>query len=565
MSSVAEGFDVNQNRNTAETESRSLSTGSVTTGLKWSIPALVVLGLAWFGWSNGWLMGNAATVTSDLLIFEVQPRDLPITVIERGSLESQTNVPVYCEVDDVRSDGINGTPIVWVIDNGASVEEGDLICELDSSAIQAELDEQILDTEEARSSHLQATANLENQEIENATALYKAELDIELAELDLEMFQHDLTGSHKLAVEALDRQIEDLNNDIMAAEMNLKLRNNERSGIEQLFRLGYAGKSELDRSELSYLQAEGDYAAALNKLSTQTAARKKLQTFERKMQMLELKGKLDTATQALRQVEVSNEARLAQMRGILASRTEQLKKEEERLERYQQQLAKCKIYAPQEGMVTYATPRSSRDDEIGEGVAVRPRQHILSIPNLKKMQVKTNIHESVLDRIQVDQRVSVSVDAFPNRSYTGTVKSVAVLPESSYYSDTKTYETIISVDEEVYQLKPGMTAVCEVKVDYLAKVNAVPIQAIVQRGDRNWIYINSEGRVVRRKVSLGPSNDQYVSVLDGISAGDQVVLNPGTLFDDNDGDATEVETLDGETKPADDTLVATNADVPTIN
>ncbi len=491
-----------------------------------------------------------------LVTYRVEPHDLPITVIERGHLESQTNIQVLCEVDDYRSDGILGTPIVWVIPNGTSVQKGDLICELDSTAIQSELDEQILDTEEARSAYIQAQANLENQKIQNATAEDKARLDVELARLELQMFQDQEKGSHKLALEAIQRQIDDLNNEILAAEMNLKLRRNEKTGIESLFKLGYAGKSELDRAVLSYLQAEGDYAAKLNRLQTQLATLEKLRTFDKQMQLLELEGRLRTAEQNLKQVMVTNQAKLAQMEGLLKSRTEQLKKEEERLERYRSQLAKCKIYAPQDGMVAYASPQSSRDAEIAEGVPVRPRQHILSIPNLKRMQVETAVHESVLDRVQPGQKVDVTVDAFPDRRYEGTVKSVAVLPERSYYSDTKTYKTIITIEEEVYQLKPGMTAVCEIKVDYIPNVLTVPIQAVVQRAGQNWVYVRSGARVQRRQVELGASNDQHVIVTDGLRTGDLVVLNPGSLLGDSREESTE-----GETQPdaqeAPEGLVAT--------
>ncbi len=531
--------------------------------MKWLVGLLSIAGLAFYGWQNNWLGGQAGSLTAGLVTFEVGPRDLPITIIERGSLESQTNLQVFCEVDDYRSDGINGTTIIWIIPNGSSVTKGDLICELDESAIQAELDEQILDTEEAKSSFIQAQANLKNQFIDNQTSYEKAELDLELAELELKMFQDPKTGSHKLALEAIERQIEDLNNEILAAEMNLKLARNDNTGIESLFKLGYAGKSELDRSVLSLLKAEGDYAAKLNKLNTQMASFQNLDHFERRMQELQLDGKVRTCTQNLKQVEVTNAAKLAQMEGVLSSRTEQLAKEEERLKRFRTQLANCKIYSPQDGMVAYAPPSSSRDAEISEGTAVRLRQHIFSIPNLRKMQVETSIHESALDRIQPGLKVNVTVDAFADRSYSGSVKSVAVLPERSYYSDAQKYKTIITIDEDVYQLKPGMTAVSEVKIDFLPGVNAVPIQAIVQRSGQNWLYVKRQDKVERRSVSLGLSNDQYVIVTDGVDVGELVVLNPNGLIDDSNPMETMEDAI-GE-QPAETLVASTKEDPNAIN
>lgn len=541
---------------------RGFGSSAAVRRFKWILPLVAFAGIVTYGWQTGWYTGTAKRSTAGLVTFQVEPRDLPITVIERGQLESQNNLAVFCEVDDYRSDGINGTTIIWITPNGTSVTKGDLICELDASAIQAELDEQILDTEEAKSAFIQAQANLKNQDIDNQTSAEKAALDVKLAELELEMFKDPDTGSHQLALEAIERMIEDLNNEILAAEMNLKLARNDNTGIESLFKLGYAGKSELDRSVLSLLKAEGDYAAKLNKLNTQMASFEKLNNFERQMQELQLEGKLRTTTQSLKQVKLTNEAKMAQMQGILATRTEQLAKEEERLTRMQQQLVNCKIYAPQDGMVAYAPPASSRDEEISEGTPVRLRQHIFSIPNLSQMQIETSIHESSLDRIQPGLKVAVTVDAFPDRSYSGTVKSVAVLPERSYYSDTQKYKTIITIDEKVISLKPGMTAVSEVKVDYLADVNAVPIQAVVQRDGQNWLYVKRNDQVVRRVVSLGLSNDQFVVVTNGIEAGELVVLNPDNLIDDSNPPEAPVDVI-GE-DPL-ETLVASTDGVASIN
>lgn len=531
----------------------------LSTHYRWIATGTLAAGLLAYGWTTDWFPSSNSVSVASLVTYEVKPKDLPVTVIERGSLDSQVNLQVHCEVDDVRSDGINGTPIVWVITNGSSVSKGDLICELDASAIRAELDEQILGTEESRSLHIQAEANLENQVIQNQTAEDKAKLDVELARLELEMFTHEKMGSHQLAVEAIERQIDDLSNQILASEMSMKLKRNEKSGIESLFKLGYAGKSEMDRSVLSHLQAEAEYAANLNKLQTQLASKEKLDTFEKRMQLLELKGQLSTAEQNLNQVLITNKAKMVQMRALLASRSEQLKKKEERLKRYQDQMAKCKIFAPQDGMVAYAT--SSRDAEIAEGVPVRPRQHILSIPNLRSMQVKTSVHESVLDRVQPGLKANITVDAFPDRSYTGTVKSVAVLPEQSYYSDVKAYETIITVDEDVYQLKPGMTAVCEVDIAHFPQVHAVPLQAIVQRGGRNWVYVQSGNEVKRRKVELGASNDQYVSITEGVQVGERVVLNPAALVESHQ-DTNNLESTE-PAEPAAATFAASIAEEPT--
>lgn len=471
-----------------------------------------------------------ATVDSGIIWQTVSRSDLVMTVIERGNLESQKEVEVFCEVEDVRRDGINGTPIVWIVPNGSSVEKGELIVEIESTPIREELDQQILETEEARATLITAQANFENQKTQNATIEADARLDIELAELELEMFQDGESGTYKLAVEEIHRDIDDVNNEILAAQANLELKRDDQRGIEQLFKMGYAGRSEVRRSQLSYLEAEGKYAATLNRLENQMATLRKKQNYERRMELLRLQGKLDTAKRNLQQVIRNNEAKLSQMEATWKARRESLKKEEELLERYSSQLEKCKIYAPQSGMIAYASDRSN---EIREGAIVRFRQELLSIPDLSQMQVRTAVHESVLDKVEVGLPVEIKVDAFPDRRYTGTVKSVAVLPDQDGWlgSDTKVYDTVVTIDEKVEQLKPGMTAVTEIHLGRAENVISVPLQAVVGRGETTWAFVKTDNAIESREVKLGRSNETDVEVVSGLQAGEVVALNPKTLAD----------------------------------
>ena len=482
------------------------------------------------------MVGRDLAKPEQPLVFHTVKRgDLPISVTERGNLESQVNEQVMCEVDDIPGDNINGTPIVWVIPNGSSVKEGDLLVDLDSAPHQERLDEQVLDTERARAAQIQAKAKHENQETQNDTNKANAELDLELAGLELEMFQDEEIGTHKLEKAVIERQIDDINNDIKAAEATLLIKKNDLRGIESLFKMGYAGKSELDRSRLEFLQAESKFSANINKLDTQLASLNQKKTYERKMQELRLKGRQETALRELEQVGRNNEAFLAHTQSALHAANELLKKEEERLARYREQVDKCKIYAPQDGMVAYAVSRSRYYSvEIREGAPVRPQQKILELPNLSKMQVKTSVHESVLDQIKPGLRTTIRVEPFPDRVYRGTVQSVGVLPDQGSYfgSDTKVYETIVTLDEEVKQLKPGMTAAVEIHVDRLEDVLTVPVQAVVQIGRGTWCYVDADGRVERRDVQLGRTNDKFVEILEGLDEGARVVLNPMAIIDE---------------------------------
>jgi hypothetical protein len=139
------------------------------------------------------------------------------------------------------------------------------------------------------------------------------------------------------------------------------------------------------------------------------------------------------------------------------------------------------------------------------------------------------------------------VDAFPEMNDRGAVKSVAVLPDRGGWAspDTKTYETVVTIDEDVEQLKPGMSAVVEIHVDRLEDILSIPVQAVVQIERDTWCYVDLDGRTEQRMIELGRTNDKFIEIRSGLAEGDRVVLNPMALLDESDQEDSE-EAADNE-------------------
>jgi HlyD family secretion protein len=488
------------------------------------------------------LRSPSVHASGEFVYAPVRRSDLPISVTERGTIASQHNVEILCEVEDVQGDGINGTPILWIIDNGVSVKKGDLLVELDSTPHLERLDRQILDTQLARAKEIQARVNCENRESRNGTSQAKAELDVQLAELALKQYEDEYGGTYQIALQAIELAIQE-----QTAQKDIDDRN--LNGMQQLFELGYKSKGDLAEADLQARRAE-------SALKRETARRRELTTYDHLKQKYTLEGKLGTARRTLEQVKVENASLLAQAKAWKEAADVSLKREEERLTRYRQQLEKCKIYSPQDGMVAYFADSRPwvQSAPIKAGVAVRERQPLMSIPDLSHMQVKTSVHESVVDQVKPKLTATVRVDAFPDRVYEGTVESVAVLPDPGNWlsSDTKVYETIVRIDQEVRQIKPGMTAVVEIHMDYLENVLCVPVQAIVQRRSQTWCYVAENGRLRRQDVTLGQTNDKFVQVCEGLQEGDQLVLNPSAIV----GEASEGQPAIGpDVKNGDNTAI----------
>jgi HlyD family secretion protein len=115
-------------------------------------------------------------------------------------------------------------------------------------------------------------------------------------------------------------------------------------------------------------------------------------------------------------------------------------------------LSRCTIYSPIDGIVI------SRQTDVGKTVAASMNVPVLfTIANdLSKMQITAAVAEADIGAVAISQDVTFTVDAFPNRTFRGTVSQVRNAPKNT--SNVITYDTIIYVDNRDLKLRPGMTA-----------------------------------------------------------------------------------------------------------
>ncbi len=485
------------------------------------------------------LFGDSHFAEDELDLRPVSKGPLSITIVERGTLESQSRTKIICEIDDIETDRIWGTPLLWVVANGSRVKKGDLLAEFDTSAHTERLDQQILDVQQAESAHIRAQSRLENQVTQNETTLAEAQLKVDLAKLALRQFEDENGGTFQI-------QVQDVELTIQEAQASKLIEETKRAGVEQLYRLGHRSQAELAQARLSSMRAERMLASAV-------AKKRELVAYEYRKTKIELQGAVDSAVRAKTQVERDNVAILTQGRAEADAASRALEKERERLERYQKQVDNRRVYAPVEGMVAYSSPRDShRYHEVRAGVNIRPRQEMLSIPDLSRMQVRTFVHETALHQVKRGLKATIRVEAVPGRTWAATVKSVAVLADAARFAatGTKVYETFVQLDGEVEDLKPGMSAVIELHVAYIENVLTIPVQSIVQRRQETWCFVATDGGVERHDIELGLSNEKFVEVRSGLPEGARVVLNPDTvLASDTYAQQNELSPEDGATFP----------------
>jgi RND family efflux transporter MFP subunit len=451
-------------------------------GARWlGVLSLCLVTALLVAWATGHLPLTTQTVAPHLQLHTVRRGTLEIKVVEQGNLESAGNVDVRCEVEGRGgggSGGGSGTQIIWLFPEGEFARKGEKIVELDPTALkQAEIEQQIAQ-ESARE------------------LLITAKNNHEAARIAVDEY---LRGTFPQELGAVDAEITVAKEELRRAEEYARY-------SKELYRKGYLNKLSMEADQ---------FAIENQRLLLQAAETKRtaLLEYTKKKTESQLASARDSAHAAMK----SAEARFAL--------------EENKLKLIREQLEKCTIHAPKDGMVIYGNPRDMRwgeGTEIKEGAIVRLRQVIVQLPDLTQMRVKAKVHESMIERVRRDQRVDISIDALPQLSLHGTVASINNQPEpaSRYSSNIKEYGVWIDIDEQVENLKPGMTAEVEILVNRLNGVLTIPVQCVTQRGEKAFCYVAGEADVERRPVVLGASNDVLIEIKDGVSEGDRVILNP---------------------------------------
>jgi HlyD family secretion protein len=291
-----------------------------------------------------------------------------------------------------------------------------------------------------------------------------------------------------------------------------------------MFRKGYVSSLELEGQRFGVQRSELELASA-------KTAKDVLEKFTREKTLEDLRSQRDNAD--------------AQMKADAAA----FDLEKTRLERLEAQLVNCKLVAPQSGMVVYANERSGRfgpssqSGAIEEGAAVRERQVILRLPDLEKMQVKVNVHESKVDQIRPGMRARIRI---LDNDLTGAVTTIRNQPEQSSWmsGNVKEYATTVRVVGQSETLRPGMTAEVEILVAHLKDVLTLPVAAAVEQRGKFFCWVDTPAGPEKRPLVLGLSNDQFVEVKDGVAQGELVLLNPRAAVKEARSDDGEEEAID---------------------
>lgn len=211
----------------------------------------------------------------------------------------------------------------------------------------------------------------------------------------------------------------------------------------------------------------------------------------------------------------------------------------------------AEIYSPIDGIVI------SRDVEVGQTVVSSMNvANLYTIADLDNMQVVGNVDEADIGQVKVGQKVTFSVDAYPDDMFEGKVTQVRLSPTTE--SNVVTYEVIVGVPNPDHKLIPGLTANLTIFTmsegdALLLPASAFTFEPMDKPDDKNLpnpgpaidkaklssdersVWVVEGNNLVNKSVKIGVTNGIKTSVVGGLTEGETVAVGYDTTGSANQG------------------------------
>jgi HlyD family secretion protein len=186
-------------------------------------------------------------------------------------------------------------------------------------------------------------------------------------------------------------------------------------------------------------------------------------------------------------------------------------------------LDRTRIRAPFAGTV------AEINGELGEfvtpspvGIATPPTVDLIDTACL---YISAPIDEVDAPSVKAGMPARITLDAFQNQQYSGRVRRVA-----PYVLEAEKQARTVEIEAEIdtaqsgrEKLLPGYSADVEIVIDVRENVLRVPTAAIIE--GKHVLAIDAAGKIVKRPIKSGIGNWEFTEVLEGLSAGDQVITS----------------------------------------
>lgn len=524
--------------------------------------------------SARWVSPDAFLENRDFPTAEASLRSFDIMVNTIGVLDAARS--------HILSSAIKGDKgkIIYLIDDGTPVNEGDILVKLDSAPFEEEVQrlegeaagleaavdavKQVSEWEKSQAEREIRTAefNLKiarlelKKLVEGDGPLQSAQFkeEVEKAEEEYNRYLSYISDLESLSKSGSDNSVEDA----LAPDNISELREEypserKRDGSHVVIKPIQLSdlKQETEKSEEKYdrhisyhsdskISGETgsgnavEIASAKRKASElkerYESAKKKYMSYEKYMfPSLEETGKakVEKAQMELEQTKKASVFKIAKAISNLKETKGKLQTAENLLKQAQGELDKTKIYAPFPGIVVlYETFHDGQKRKPRLGDRVLQNQPLLYLPDISSMLVKTQVREIDLHKIVLGQKCKVKADAYPDMQFEGEVSLVGILASGRFESGAgeKYFQLTVSLKDSDPRLRPGMTARVSILTDQVLNALSVPIQTVFDEGGSKYCYKFLGKKFEKVSISPGRQNEDVVEILAGLQEGEKISM-----------------------------------------
>jgi HlyD family secretion protein len=312
---------------------------------------------------------------------------------------------------------------------------------------------------------------------------------------------------------------------------------------------------QIDQKQLA-ASAQGAEASMRALFSDRDAARANLGEAERNLQRAQRNyeekiipaAELDrhrTAVEAARANVRSIEQRIDQSRANLAAARDTL--------------SKTTMTAPMGGVIT-ALPVEEGEVAV-IGTMNNPGTKLLTIADMSIVEAVMEVDETDIPNVKVGQKATVTIDAYPNKTFNGVVTEVGSSPMTrlgmTSSGEAVNFEVKIQLDSPPEGIRPGFSASADIVTGTRSGALAIPIQALVVREkpgsgpgaaeEEEGVYVHKDGKAEFVAVETGLTGDTNIEVVKGLTAGQEIVTGPFRALRDID-DGTKIRSQKEEKK-----------------
>jgi len=288
--------------------------------------------------------------------------------------------------------------------------------------------------------------------------------------------------------------------------------------IQKIIQRITSAKLDLSRAIISESSGTNDALTNFEK------AKNNLLILESNLKSVEVQNKIDENNAKmqidlnevlLKQANASHALLVATPRSVdLASLYARISSTNASLKQIQKEIEDTYIYAPLEGIITEI------NSKVGENVSTAENVIVMMTD---KMQVKANISETDINKIQEGNEVEISFDSLmENLVFKAVVSSVS--PAETIVDGVIYYEITVMMEEEDKRIKSGMTADMEILTAEKESVVAIPSLAVEYENRQPYCFILENNNKVKRYIKLGIEGQDFVEVIEGILEGEEIIL-----------------------------------------